>query len=101
MIRKILGRLASARSFVFAALASFAASAFDTPYLTFRSASQFRLSGTSSRWSSGTLDIATSNPTDEASGFAVPDENFVIECDFYNLTLDSNLGDELEMPVLA
>ena len=37
----------------------------------------------------------------EASGYAVPDENFVIECDFYNLTLDSNLGDELEMPVLA
>ncbi len=69
MIHKILGRLASVRLFVFAtlALASFAASAFDTPYLTFRSASQFRLSGTSSRWSSGTLDIATSNPTDEAS----------------------------------
>ena len=59
----------SARS-LFLALASLAAlalQAFDTPYLTFRSASQFRLSGTSSRWSSGTLDIATSNPTDEAS----------------------------------
>lgn len=69
MIHKILGRLASVRLFAFAtlALASFAASAFDTPYLTFRSASQFRLSGTSNRWSSGTLDIATSNPTDEAS----------------------------------
>ena len=37
----------------------------------------------------------------EASGFVVPDENFVVECDFYNLTLDSNFGDELEMPVLA
>ena len=69
MIRKILGRLAAVRplAFAFFALASFAASAFDTPYLTFRSASSFRLSGTSSRWSSGTLDIATSNPTDESS----------------------------------
>ena len=39
MIHEILGRLASARSFVFAALAlaSFSASAFETPYLTFRS----------------------------------------------------------------
>ena len=57
------------KSFIcaFAALATLVALAFDTPYLTFRSASQFRLSGTSSRWSSGTLDIATSNPTDEAS----------------------------------
>ena len=57
------------KSFVcaFAALATLVASAFDTPYLTFRSSASFSLSGSSSRWSSGTLDIATSNPTDEAS----------------------------------
>ena len=48
MIRKILGRLAAVRPLAFAALAlaSFAASAFDTPYLTFRSASSFSLSAT-------------------------------------------------------
>ena len=37
----------------------------------------------------------------EASGYAVTDENFVVECDFYTLTLDTNFGDELEMPVLT
>lgn len=37
----------------------------------------------------------------EASGYAVPNENFILECDFYTLTLDTNLGDELEMPVLT
>ena len=68
MIHKILGRLASARSFVFAALAlaSFAASAFDTPYLTFRSASSFSISSYTKKWD-GTVQKATSNPTDEAS----------------------------------
>ena len=67
MMRKILGRIASARSFVFAAfaLAMSAVSAFDTPYLTFRSASSFSLSATK-RWD-GTLQKATGNPTDEAS----------------------------------
>ena len=49
----------------FAALATLVASAFDTPYLTFRSASSFSLSATK-RWD-GTLQKATSNPTDEAS----------------------------------
>ena len=45
MINKILGRLSSVRSFVFAALAlaSFAASAFDTPNQTVRSASSFSI----------------------------------------------------------
>ena len=46
----------------FASLASFS---FDTPYLTFRSASSFTLSATK-RWD-GTLQKATGNPTDEAS----------------------------------
>jgi len=67
MTRKILGRIMSARLFVFA-MASFAAlalSAFDTPYLTFRSASSFSLSATK-RWD-GTLQKATSNPASEAS----------------------------------
>jgi uncharacterized repeat protein (TIGR02543 family) len=36
----------------------------------------------------------------EASGYDVTDENLIVECDFYTLTLDTNLGDELEMPVL-
>ena len=36
----------------------------------------------------------------EASGYEVTDENLIVECDFYTLTLDTNLGDELEMPVL-
>ena len=71
MIHKILGRLSSVRSFVFAALAlaAFAASAFDTPYLTFRSAASFSLSGTSSRWTGdgGYLEYATSNPTESGS----------------------------------
>ena len=67
MIHKILGRLASVRLFVFAtlALASFAASAFDTPYLTFRSAASFSLS-TTKRWD-GTIQKATSNPASEES----------------------------------
>jgi len=37
----------------------------------------------------------------EASGYEVTDENFIVECDFYNLTLDTNFGDELDMPVLT
>ncbi|MBQ3807176.1 MAG: leucine-rich repeat protein, partial [Kiritimatiellae bacterium] len=37
----------------------------------------------------------------EASGYTVPNENFILECDFYKLTLDTNLGDELDMPVLT
>ncbi|MBR1589396.1 MAG: hypothetical protein IJ658_13870 [Kiritimatiellae bacterium] len=67
MMHKILGRIASVRSFVFAAvaLAMSAASAFDTPYLTFRSPSSFTLSATK-RWD-GTLQKATSNPASEAS----------------------------------
>ena len=67
MTRKILGRIMSARLFVFAmaSLAALALSAFDTPYLTFRSASSFSLSATK-RWD-GTLQKATGNPTDEAS----------------------------------
>ena len=67
MMHKILGRIASVRSFVFAAfaLAMSAASAFDTPYLTFRSASSFTLSATK-RWD-GTLQKATGNPASEAS----------------------------------
>ena len=47
------------------ALSATSALAFDTPYLTFRSASSFTLSATK-RWD-GTLQKATSNPTDEAS----------------------------------
>ena len=62
MIHKILGRLASVRLFVFAtlALASFAASAFETPYLTFRSASEFTLktSNNSKNWN-GTIEYST------------------------------------------
>ena len=60
MIHKILGRLAAARSFVFAALAlaSFAASAFDTPYLTFRSASSFSITAYTPNWD-GTLEYST------------------------------------------
>ena len=67
MIRKILGRLAAVRplAFAFFALASFAASAFDTPYLTFRSAETFTLSATKA-WN-GTLQKATSNPVDGSS----------------------------------
>ena len=57
MIRKILGRLAAVRplAFAFFALASFAASAFDTPYLTFRSASSFNITVYSAKWD-GTVD---------------------------------------------
>ena len=60
MIHKILGRLASARSFVFAALAlaSFAASAFETPYLTFRSAETFSIRVSSPKWD-GTMQYST------------------------------------------
>ena len=47
------------------AMAAFTASAFDTPYLTFRSTASFSLSATK-RWD-GTLQKATGNPTDEAS----------------------------------
>ena len=61
MIKSFLGAAVSLALSVTSTLA------FDTPYLTFRSAARFTLSGTSSRWSSGTLDIATSNPADEAS----------------------------------
>lgn len=71
MTRKIFGRIPSARSLVFAmaSLAALALSAFDTPYLTFRSASSFSISGTSSRWTGdgGYLEYATSNPADSAS----------------------------------
>ena len=67
MIQKLFGRLALARSFVFAmvSLAALALSAFDTPYLTFRSATSFSISITK-RWD-GTLQKATSNPTEESS----------------------------------
>ena len=67
MINKILGRLPSVRSFVFAiaALATLAVQAFDTPYLTFRSATSFTLSATKA-WD-GTLQKATSNPADGSS----------------------------------
>lgn len=67
MIRKILGRLVAVRSLAvaFFALASFAASAFDTPYLTFRSAETFTLSATKA-WD-GTLQKASSNPADDSS----------------------------------
>lgn len=60
MIHKILGRIAAARSFVFAAfaLASFTASAFDTPYLTFRSAASFSLSVSSPKWD-GKIEYST------------------------------------------
>ena len=60
MIRKILGRLSAARSFVFAALAlaSFAASAFDTPYLTFRSAETFSIQINAKKWD-GTIEYST------------------------------------------
>ena len=67
MTHKFLGRIPSARLVIFAiaSLAALALSAFDTPYLTFKSASSFSLSATK-RWD-GTLQKATSNPTDEAS----------------------------------
>ena len=60
MIRKILGRLAAVRplAFAFFALASFAASAFDTPYLTFRSAASFSLSVSSPKWD-GKIEYST------------------------------------------
>ena len=60
MMRKILGRIASARSFVFAAfaLAMSAAFAFDTPYLTFRSPSTFSISVWSPKWD-GTMEYST------------------------------------------
>ena len=60
MIRKILGRLAAVRplAFAFFALASFAASAFDTPYLTFRSASSFNITVYSAKWD-GTMEYST------------------------------------------
>lgn len=50
---------------VFAALATLVASAFDTPYLTFRSATQFTISAT--KYWDGTIQKATSNPTEESS----------------------------------
>ena len=63
--------MASVRSFLFAlaSLAALSLQAFDTPYLTFRSASSFSLSGTSSRWTGdgGYLEYATSNPTEARS----------------------------------
>ena len=67
MMHKFFGRLATARSFVFAmvSFAALALSAFDTPYLTFRSATSFSISITK-RWD-GTLQKATSNPTEESS----------------------------------
>jgi len=67
MIHKFFGRLATARSFVFAmvSFAALALSAFDTPYLTFRSATSFTLSATKA-WD-GTLQKATSNPADGSS----------------------------------
>ena len=60
MMLKLFGRFAAARPFVFAffALASFAASAFDTPYLTFRSASSFSLSVSSPKWD-GKIEYST------------------------------------------
>lgn len=60
MIRKILGRLAAVRPLAFAAfaLASFVASAFDTPYLTFRSAETFSLQIWSPKWD-GTMEYST------------------------------------------
>ena len=60
MIRKILGRLAAVRplAFAFFALASFAASAFDTPYLTFRSAASFSLRVSSPKWD-GKIEYST------------------------------------------
>jgi len=63
----LLSRIASARSFIFAmaSFASLALSAFDTPYLTFRSATSFSISATK-RWD-GTIQKATSNPANEAS----------------------------------
>ena len=63
MTRKILGRIMSARLFVFAmaSLAALALSAFDTPYLTFRSASSFSLSATK-RWDGTHQKAATVAP---------------------------------------
>ncbi len=60
MIRKILGRIAAVRplAFAFFALASFAAHAFDTPYLTFRSAASFSLSVSSPKWD-GKIEYST------------------------------------------
>ena len=60
MVNKILGRVSAVRSFVFAALAlaSFAASAFDTPYLTFRSAASFSLRVSGPKWD-GTIEYST------------------------------------------
>ena len=58
MTRKIFGRIASARSLVFAmaSLAALALSAFDTPYLTFRSAASFSLDWTGSSITAGLSD---------------------------------------------
>ena len=71
LMRNYLGHIASIRSVIFTlfALASFASSAFNTPYLTFRSSASFSLSGTSSRWTGdgGYLEYATSNPTSDRS----------------------------------
>ena len=60
MMHKFFGRIASARSFVFAAfaLAMSAAFAFDTPSLTFRSASSFSISVWSPKWD-GTMQYST------------------------------------------
>ena len=71
MIHKILGRLSSVRSFVFAALAlaAFTVQAFDTPYLTFRSAASFSLTTVSTKRWDGTLQYSTdaANWTDVAA----------------------------------
>ena len=71
MTRKILGRLASARSFICAAfaLATFVSQAFDTPYLTFRSAASFSLTTVSTKRWDGTLQYSTdaANWTDVAA----------------------------------
>ena len=60
MMHKILGRIASARSFVFAAfaLAMSAASAFDTHYLTFRNPASFTINVYSPKWD-GTMEYST------------------------------------------
>ena len=60
MTRKIFGRIMSARLFVFAiaSLAALALSAFDTPYLTFRSASSFSITAYTPNWD-GTLEYST------------------------------------------
>ena len=60
LLSKLIGRIASVRSFIVAAfaLAALVSQAFDTPYLTFRSAETFSIQINAKKWD-GTIEYST------------------------------------------